>query len=126
MKVLEVVLPIRTRNPLNGAQGTTRAGMYARARERAQQRNLTGLVLASSSKKLVRLLETYKFQVNLTRIAPSAGLDDDSLPASMKSIRDTIADVCGLPSDRTPLIRWVYAQERGKEYGVRVLIATQE
>jgi hypothetical protein len=127
MKILEVTLPIRTTNPLNGAQGTTRGAMFARAKDRARQRDLTGLVLSPARRKLVKLLtDGERFNVTLTRIAPSEGLDDDSLPASMKAIRDAIADTCGLPSDRTPLIRWIYGQRRSKEYGVIVAIETQE
>ena len=56
--------------------------------------------------------------------APSSGLDDDAIAPSMKSIRDGIADVLGLKTDRTPLITWRYAQQRSKPkvYQVHVTI----
>ena len=52
--------------------------------------------------------------VPVRRVAPSSGLDPhDSLPASLKSIVDGIADALGLASDRDERVRWTYAQRRG-------------
>lgn len=57
--------------------------------------------------------------VTLTRIAPSAGLDDDNLRGALKAVRDGVADAFGL-DDRDGRIRWGYEQQRGREYGVRI------
>ena len=52
--------------------------------------------------------------VLVRRVAPSSGLDPhDSLPASLKSIVDGIADALGLASDRDARVRWTYDQRRG-------------
>lgn len=61
--------------------------------------------------------------VTLTRISPGI-LDDDNLPASLKSVRDEIASRSGI-DDRDPRVKWCYAQERGKrgDYLVRVEVA---
>jgi hypothetical protein len=58
----------------------------------------------------------------LTRV--SAGtLDTDGLAASLKSIRDGLADWLGV-ADNDPRVTWSYAQRKGKrrEYSVEVEI----
>ena len=63
-------------------------------------------------------------EITLTRIGKKK-LDSDNLPVSMKWIRDTIADqlipglACGRADD-DPRLSWKYAQEIGKEYGVKI------
>lgn len=57
--------------------------------------------------------------VTITRLANSNGLDSDNLLSSAKGIRDQIAAWLGV-DDRDPRVTWEYAQERAKEYGVRV------
>lgn len=57
----------------------------------------------------------------MTRVAPSNGLDCDSLPASCKGIRDQIAQWLGV-DDRDKRVRWVYEQRRGA-WGVEVAFA---
>jgi len=125
-KVAEFTIPVQTKNYSNGPQGVSRGAMFARAKAKAEQRDLTRLVLSSARKRLVALLETHKgFVITLTRIAPSEGLDpDDNLPSALKWVKDGIAKVLGLPSDRTPLISWRYDQRRGGQgvYAVHVLI----
>lgn len=56
----------------------------------------------------------------MTRVAPSNGLDCDSLPASCKGIRDQIAHWLGV-DDRDPRVKWAYEQRRGA-WGVEVFI----
>ena len=48
--------------------------------------------------------------VRLTRVAPRR-LDDDNLAAALKSVRDAVATWLRV-DDASPLVRWVYAQER--------------
>lgn len=57
--------------------------------------------------------------VTITRLAPSNGLDTDNLLSSQKGVRDQIATWLGV-DDRDPRVTWEYAQERAREYGVRV------
>jgi hypothetical protein len=49
--------------------------------------------------------------VTLTRVSPRE-LDDDNLRSALKSIRDGVA-VALRVDDRTPFVRWQYAQRRG-------------
>jgi hypothetical protein len=62
--------------------------------------------------------------VLLTRVAPSAGLDDDNLSGSLKAIRDQVAHWLRV-DDRDPRVSWTYAQRRGKrgEWAVEVSVA---
>jgi hypothetical protein len=59
--------------------------------------------------------------VLMTRVALSDGLDDDNLRSALKSLRDGIASALRV-DDRSPLVRWDYAQRRG-EYAVEVMIS---
>jgi hypothetical protein len=60
--------------------------------------------------------------VLLTRVGPTNGLDDDNLRGSLKGVRDELADWLGV-DDRSPLVTWVYAQNRAKHWGVEVSVA---
>lgn len=117
---VEVTLPMRLSNPLNGSQGFSRGATFAAAKKRKQHRDVTrwsllGVLLAEGVKLPV--------DVTITRIAPRK-LDDDNLAASAKSVRDGIADALGC-KDNDPRVTWTYAQERGaaKAYAVRILVA---
>ncbi len=59
-------------------------------------------------------------EITLTRIAPRT-MDGDNLAASLKNVRDGIADAMNR-NDGDKSIKWVYGQERGRvrEYSVRV------
>lgn len=58
--------------------------------------------------------------VTMTRIAPRS-LDDDNLRASLKAVRDGVADWLQV-NDNDSRVRWEYGQERGKPktYAVRI------
>jgi hypothetical protein len=58
--------------------------------------------------------------VTLTRIAPRR-MDDDGAIASLKAVRDGVADWLGI-DDGSNLITWRYAQTKGapKKYAVRI------
>src|SRR5439155_277722 len=51
--------------------------------------------------------------VLLTRVAPSAGLDDDNLVGSLKGVRDQVADWLGVNDRDRMRVRYRYAQKRG-------------
>lgn len=114
--MLSLTIPMRTRNPLNGSQGRTRDGLHARARERREQRSTTLVHLMAS--RVRRPDVPFRLVVTLTRIAPSSGLDGDGLQASLKSVRDGVADWLAV-HDNVPGLTWEYKQERGS-YAVRV------
>jgi hypothetical protein len=61
-------------------------------------------------------------EVDMVRIAPGE-LDDDNLPAALKSVRDEIAKQLGV-DDRDKRVRWQCHQERGRrgEYSVRIRV----
>ena len=101
-------IDVRTSNPLNGRGAAGSRIGFARTRKR--QRALSALVVRGA----LRGRELLPCTVLVRRVAPSSGLDPhDSLPASLKSIVDGIADALGLASDRDARVRWTYAQRRG-------------
>lgn len=111
---------LRTSNPHNGSQGTTRAAMFARARERKARRELARAAVLSAGPWS---LEAFPVVVEVVRVAPSEGLDEwDGLGASLKGVIDGVAEGLGLPGDRDPRVRWMPSQRRGP-WGVEVWIA---
>jgi hypothetical protein len=112
-------LDIQTKNPLNGGQGFSRGAVYKVARERKKQRSMA----AGHLKYCARRVPPLPVTVLLTRIAPSSGLDGDGLQASLKSVRDGVADYFAT-HDRDPRITWRYGQRRGRkgEYAVEIRI----
>lgn len=61
-------------------------------------------------------------KVVLTRVAPRL-LDGDNLQASLKNVRDGVADWLKV-DDRDARVEWVYAQRKGdpKQYAVEVKV----
>ena len=120
---VRVTLPLKVVNESNGSHGH----WSAKARRRAQARSLVRLALPMHLRHGPR---SWPVLVTLTRIAPSAGLDDDNLRVALKAVRDQVADELGLPSDRDPRVTWAYEQRRGSRkdmtlvrgYGVEVRI----
>jgi len=63
-----------------------------------------------------------RYRITLTRIGPRAIKDEhDNLPTAFKALVDGIADRLGI-DDGDERLTWVYRQERGTEYAVRVEI----
>ena len=97
----------------------TRGGMNARehyivkARRVKSERLTVAWWLRGLKKPLPPLL------VTLTRIAPSAGLDDDNLVSSQKGIRDSFAEWIGVDDKHRDIVHYEYAQERGA-WGIRI------
>lgn len=112
-----VTIPVKTTNPLNGSWGHWRGPAAKRKKQRA-----AAAAACEAAWDENPYFVKYPVEIHLVRVAPSNGLDDDSLPASMKAIRDGITDWLGLRDDRTPDIRWTYGQRRGpqKHYAVEV------
>ena len=99
-----ILIATKTTNPLNGSWGHWRT----KANERKKQRK----AVIEAVKDLEPWSGGFPVSIKLVRAAPSNGLDDDSLPASMKAVRDQLTEWLGLDDDRTPMIRWSYDQRR--------------
>jgi hypothetical protein len=125
MNPISFEMPLKTSNPLNNSHGHWRKV----AKKRKTERYTTALAFREAVwKQKVRMGDGLRFTVNLTRVAPSNGLDADSLPAALKSVRDELALHLGFTNDNDPRLRWEYGQARGKpkEYAVRVRIEVVE
>jgi hypothetical protein len=58
----------------------------------------------------------------LTRLGPvNHVMDSDGLSNALKQVRDAVAEHYGI-DDGDKSYDWQYAQERAKEYGVRITI----
>jgi hypothetical protein len=112
-KELELWIPVRTRNPTNGAHGHW--SVTAEMRKRVRRTTDLAWLEAGLQHRIQPVL-----RITLTRVSPRA-LDDDNLRPALKSVRDAVA-MRLRADDATPLIRWEYQQTFGREMMVRVLI----
>jgi hypothetical protein len=118
MTPIEVTLPIKTVSESN-----TRCHWAVKARRAKEQRRAAYLAtLAEGNKRGVVIPVDSALTVTLTHIGPRRR-DSDAIPASMKAIRDGIADALGR-DDGDPLITWNYAQRKG-DYAVEVRISSR-
>ncbi len=93
--------------PLKTAGSNAREMWQQRTSRVKKERKATAWMLATATKPAVPC------SVLLTRVAPSAGLDDDNVRAALKGVRDQIAEWLGV-NDRDNLqVRYRYAQKRG-------------
>jgi hypothetical protein len=112
MAIAEYLIPCKTKNPLNGN------------REHWTKVSAT----RKKQKKMAWALTPRRMRapciVHMTRLGVRV-MDDDNLGASLKSIRDGIAQALGIDDGDTTAARWEYAQARCKrgEEGVRVRIS---
>jgi len=104
-------LPLRTVSETNA-----REHWAARAKRAKEQRGIACSFTAFAFEHWGNIPLT----ITLTRIGPRK-LDSDNLAASLKHVRDGIADALGM-DDGDERLTWAYAQEKGKEYSVRVRI----
>lgn len=103
-----VTIPIRTKNPLNG-----RRNWRPVAREAKRARTTTYYLLKG------RIPTTKPAVIKLTRLSPGE-MDDDNLAATLKNVRDGVADVFGSDDSRRSGLKFLYEQEKSKTHGVRV------
>lgn len=110
----KIVLPLRTVNSLNVREH------WAKRAKRAKAERKDAYYGASDA--LPRLTTVMPLTLLITRIAPRV-MDDDGCIASMKNIRDGIADWLGV-NDGSDAVKWTYAQRKGepKEYAVEIEI----
>lgn len=111
---LSLIVPIRTKNPLNNREHWSKVSARGR-----KEKEAVGLMLLT--KPLPRLPVT----VQLTRNGKGHRPMDapDGLPASMKHVMDAIAAVYGL-DDADPRIKFLEPKQNtaAKEYGVAIEI----
>ena len=99
---LRVVVPgLRLRGGLNA-----RLHWRARAREVRAERAAVRQVLPD-----VRV--PMPATVQIVRVAPSAGVDDDNLAGCCKAVRDEVAAWLGVDDGPTGPVTWTVAQRRG-------------
>lgn len=109
MKPIRFEIPIRTKNPLNGAHGR----WQGQAAKRKKERNDTALCIPREVKDIEPRLV-----VVMVRQSPGE-MDGDGLQAALKSVRDQLAKSLRV-DDKSPLVFWYYGQRRGDH---RVLVA---
>jgi hypothetical protein len=110
---VEVFVPIRLQSEAN-----QRDNHFAKARRVKRQREAVSLVMGATA------LPALPATVTLTRIVGKGGrlYDDDNAVSSMKAVRDAIAALYGV-NDGGTVIHWEKpGQERGPEFGVRIVI----
>lgn len=106
-----ILVPIRTVPGMN-----VREHWRARSRRVKAEREATAFALIAHRADKPQLPATVK----LTRVGPSNGLDDDNLAGALKGIRDQVAQWLGVDDRKSEVVRYRYAQERAKDWGVRV------
>lgn len=113
-----VIIPVKTVSEQN-----VREHHMARARRAHKQRGQAKLFCGMFGAWWKRFKDPCTIQ--LTRGAPSEGLDSDNLRAALKHVRDGVADAMGI-DDRDARVQWKYGQERTKQYLVRVRYVPRE
>lgn len=110
----KLTLPLRTVNSLNVREHWAKRAKRAKAEREVAYLMGRGLVREGS-------YVSVPITVLMTRIAPRMFDEGDNLPASLKHVRDGIADRLGV-NDGSDAVKWRYAQRKGKprEYGVEI------
>ena len=124
-----VVLPLRTRNPLNQPTGNTRVAGIMRSRARAQQRGVARLAVAAAlHARGLTGAQLVPVRVTVTRISAGRLDPHDGLGAACKGAIDGIAEALGIDDGDEARIRFVLRQRKGppKHYAVEVLIEHDE
>ncbi len=115
---INFTVPIATKSASN-----LREHWRARQRRVKAQRHATTWAAYGRKDKaeLEDLHEAPPCTVWLTRVSPRE-LDDDNLRGALKAVRDELAELLGLKSDRDPRVSWEYDQRKGKPSAVVVEI----
>lgn len=103
-----ISIPLRTVPGLNA-----REHFAVRSKRVRKEREAVAWILRSQPKPQIPCT------VILTRVAPSAGVDDDNLVGALKGVRDEVARWLGVDDRHRNQVRYRYAQTRG-EWGVRI------
>lgn len=94
----------------------------ARASRVRRERDAAGLAVGAALGSYGVAGRGPPYVVTITRVAPSAGLDDDNLAGACKAWRDGVADALGTGDGPKSPVKWRYLQRRGP-WAVEVSIA---
>lgn len=123
--IVELTIPLRTVSALN-----SRECWQAKARRVRDERSQTLAALSTgqgwqAQRRLRRALQGGRRLVVMLERQSRGVLDDDNLRGAFKGVRDEIALWLGI-DDRDPRVRWSYAQQRAKQFAVRIRISQDE
>lgn len=88
-------------------------GMNVREHWRARAKRVKAERTATAWRLAGKARPELPCTVRLTRVAPSAGVDDDNLTGALKGVRDQVAAWLGVDDKHRGLVRYVYEQRRG-------------
>lgn len=91
----------------------TAPGMNVREHWRARARRVKAERTATAWGLIGKTRPELPCTVRLTRVAPSAGVDDDNLTGALKGVRDQVASWLGVDDKLRTMVRYVYEQRRG-------------
>ena len=114
----EFIVPIRL---VCGAN--SREHHMARARRIAYEHRIVTLAMDAHVRHALRGVPC---TVTLTRIAPRALDVDDNLPSASKGPRDAIAKWLGVDDRTADVVKYVYAQRRGRPHEYALWVAISE
>ena len=121
-------IPVKTVNELNQRMRSTRHA-WARLAARAEQQKIAtedcAAYACGTQYAAHGIAPTFPITVQLTRLAPSGGLDPaDGLPSSMKYVIDALCAYMGVDDGpKETRVKFLpVLQEKSAEYGVRVEI----
>lgn len=118
----QVSIPYRLQSWANGAQGRHWAVKAARVK---REHGMVNMALKCGQSERMANLPTLvrlwgiKIEIHFVRIAPRE-LDSDNLASAFKAIRDAVAKFIGVSDAPSGGINWTYAQEKSKDYAVRI------
>ncbi len=110
-------VPVRTRNQLNN-----RRHWRVDSKERSEVRDAVTYALMGERWGRERPSVESPWSVRLVRLGPRE-LDDDGVVSALKSARDAFAKFVGVDDKHRSVVAYAYAQERSKEFGVRIEVS---
>lgn len=108
----QVSIPYRLQSWANGSHGHW-------ATKAARVKKEHGIVGLAVGRGRHLLQEAGLKEVRFIRYAPRM-LDSDNLASAFKAIRDAVAKMAGVSDAPSGGINWTYAQEKSKDYAVRI------
>lgn len=115
--MIDVSLPLHTEST-NAKLRVHWRTLRAKAK---RERGVVALVLRSAGLRELAPAERAVVTLVRTQVPRSRGLDDDNLRGALKAVRDEVAKALGV-DDKEPRVTWRYAETRGSEHGVRIVI----
>ena len=118
-----ITIPIKTVSESNAHEH------WRKRHKRANGNKKKGILGQRETVKLILQTNAIKpalpCTIRLVRIAPRK-LDQGNLAGSMKHVQDGCADWIGVDDRRDDVVKYEYAQERGKpkEYAIRIEVPT--